>query len=88
MRKSYNNGFRTFERGRKEIECRVAKKRGKSRWDAACTACRGTRQLQFPQQAGVEAVVAGIGGEEVGLGKELVSARALFEEVGDLILVF
>ena len=53
-------------------------KRGKSRRDATCTACRGTRQLQFPQQAGVEAVVAGLGGEEVGLGKELVSAGALF----------
>ena len=56
-------------------------KREKSRRDAACTVCRGTRQLQFPQQAGVEAVVAGLGGEEVGLGKQLVSAGAFFCEM-------
>ena len=56
----------------------MAKKWEKSRRDAACTACRGTRQLQFPQQAGVEAVMAGLGGEEVGLGKEFVSAGAFF----------
>ncbi len=47
---------------------------GNSQRDAACTACRGTRQLQFQQQAGEEAVVAGFGGEEVGLGKEFVFA--------------
>jgi hypothetical protein len=87
MRKINNNDFKTFERRRWRKNA-GDKKREKSRWDAACTVCRGTRQLQFPQQAGVEAVVAGLGGEEVGLGKELVSARALFEEVGDLILVF
>ena len=57
------------------------------RRDAACTACPGTGQLQFFEEAGVEAVVAGYGGEEVGLGNEFVFPGVLCEELGDLILV-
>ena len=59
-----------------------------NRRDSAFTTCPVTGQLHFLEKAGVETVVAGLGGEEVVLGNEFVFPWMILQEAGDLVLIF
>ena len=59
-----------------------------NRRDAAFTTRPVTGQLHFLEEAGVETVVAGLGGEEVVLGNEFVFPWMILQEAGNLVLIF